>query len=302
MTLSWPKEVGPTAGLKDDTRGQCLDPEGFWMQQRMGFEVKTMREATIEYKKWLVWCEGKEGHNLAAQGVANLVNVYIHQRSKFLCMRRSFFHRLRWCFSHLRAPSPMDMAASLVMPLAQACAKQPPALSLAGIVQLEKLAMSETKGAPRRALPLLAVVAQILGGIRCRHLARSRPVQLQGEALLMWASWDKVAKRGASIRLVPASKRHQWYSSGPAHCAVMVPGQRQTATNGTLRSCFDAQRQCHEQDLLHVHLASCSAQHNATSTSKGDNKERTENATDAHDIVGHPVGGYVSLWVLGLPS
>ena len=69
MALGWPKDVGPTAGLKKDVRSQILDPEGFWLQERMGSEVKTIREATTEYKKWRVWFESKAACNLSAQGV-----------------------------------------------------------------------------------------------------------------------------------------------------------------------------------------------------------------------------------------
>ena len=69
LTLSWPKGIGPRAGLQGDIRSKVFDPEGLWLQKLMGFEVKTVREAVTEYKRWLQWSKGKGNDGSSAPRV-----------------------------------------------------------------------------------------------------------------------------------------------------------------------------------------------------------------------------------------
>ena len=59
LILPWPTGMGPTAGLQGDIRSKVLDPEGVWVQKLMGFEVKPVREAVTEHKRWPQWSKGK---------------------------------------------------------------------------------------------------------------------------------------------------------------------------------------------------------------------------------------------------
>ena len=196
MTLAWGHDEGPAAGLRGKHRQEVLNDTSYWMQKVASFEVKTIRDATYEYKKWSQWLEANEGTGPSTRALANRIQCYIHQRSRFPFMRRSVYHRLRWCATHLQAPLPMHLVAKPVMPLAGAVIKQPPAITPSGVERLELLAAAAARSGSWRALPLLAMLAQILGCLRRQHIERSKPLYIQGGIVVMWASRDKVARDG----------------------------------------------------------------------------------------------------------
>ena len=102
LARQWDQGTGVAAGLGADPSGTVLDPEGFWVQKLMCFEARTIRLATAEYKRWLMWQTQQHSHAHSEAAVANQVQAYIHARSRKPFMRHRVYHHLRWCVQHLR--------------------------------------------------------------------------------------------------------------------------------------------------------------------------------------------------------